>query len=1152
MKRIALHTLSLAIASALTAPLAIAQNRLPIAAWQPSPAEIESATGTNLLALRSGIFDPTRETLQVAGSSLEGIADSRYAVVQLHALSRSAEQSLKQLRMDVVGFIPNAAYVVRLNGQTLDLLAANPSVRFATMLPATWKIDPAFMDGAPVAASVTLTVHGFAGEKANGFAAALRKAVPSADIELAREDARLPLLNARVPGAMLNTALSALARLDGVHWITRYRQPFLVNDDSIGPMQASTATGSPIWDRDIIGTGQIVAISDSGLDRNESWFTRYNNGSGVVNAITDAESPTPPAIGTVHPTRKVYGYFVQPGATAYDNNVACPGGTPTGFHGTHVVGSVAGDRNNTATPTDPQHDANGDDGMAPNAQILFQDIGNDTSGCLSGLGNLPDTIRQAYAAGAYISSNSWGASTNGAYTTNDIEVDATAREVEQLLFVVAAGNDGPGATTIGSPGNAKNALTVGALGHGNSTTIASFSSLGPTVDTRIKPDIVAPGSAIVSASGNTNNTTTEQTGTSKSLSGTSMATPTIAGSLALMRQYFEDGYYPRGAKTAADAYSPNGPMLKALALNRAQVLGTWPSNTFGWGRLALESTLYFNTAIGGGASTDATRTRIFERENDTGLSTGEQHEYTLGAVASGQELRVTLTWFDLEALPAAAVTLINNLDLEVVGPGGTVFKGNQFTSGASTPNPVNADARNSVEQIRITAPTAGSYTLRVKGTAVPGNGAPYSNRQGYALVASGAFGIPDPASNPAPTGLAAASNNSSGVAISFTGSATQGFQLYRADGSCAQANNKAFRLVATGASSPFVDDRTQGGYTYAYKVRGVSSDVEGAASACFEVTSNDTCDLLPSFDSNTVTRDFSNSICSVSLNWQAAVSNCPTAPISDYQIERSTSPLFTAPTSVTIPAATSYVDTTALGGTPYYYRVTALDDVGNASLVSRILNATPVGPQGPSGNLITDDVDTGTFMNMSGTWATSNVRASNGTFSYRNATGGTNYIPDTCADIATQPFVVAPAGQLQFDARWNLENEWDGVVVEISTNGGSTWNTLTPVGGYPGTLAQTGAPPVNACGYSASQAAFTGSSGSVFQAKSIDLTAFAGQSVIVRWRFSSDPGSEEEGFYLDNVRIPAVGPDANDLLKSGFEDNEQIPGTGPAACAPVI
>lgn len=129
---------------------------------------------------------------------------------------------------------------------------------------------------------------------------------------------------------------------------------------------------------------------------------------------------------------------------------------------------------------------------------------------------------------------------------------------------------------------------------------------------------------------------------------------------------------------------------------------------------------------------------------------------------------------------------------------------------------------------------------------------------------------------------------------------------------------------------------------------------------------------------------------------------------------------------------------------------------------------------------------------------------------------------------------------LTYKARYNLELNWDGVVTEISTDGGNSWATLAPTGGFPSTLSQTGTPPVNACGYAATQAAFTGSSANAFNTFSSSLAAFAGQNVRVRWRFTSDPGSEEEGFYLDEVSVtnastPGMCLNNEVLLKDGFE-----------------
>jgi len=108
---------------------------------------------------------------------------------------------------------------------------------------------------------------------------------------------------------------------------------------------------------------------------------------------------------------------------------------------------------------------------------------------------------------------------------------------------------------------------------------------------------------------------------------------------------------------------------------------------------------------------------------------------------------------------------------------------------------------------------------------------------------------------------------------------------------------------------------------------------------------------------------------------------------------------------------------------------------------------------------------------------------------------------------------------LSYQAWFDIEVDWDGVVVEISTDAGASWTDLPPDVGYPGDFSQTGSPPINQCGYVSSHGAFNGSSGGVFVAYSSDLSAFSGSEAIIRWRFSSDPGAEFEGFYLDDVLI---------------------------------
>ncbi len=642
--------------------------------------------------------------------------------------------------------------------------------------------------------------------------------------------------------------------------------------------------------------------------------------------------------------------------------------------------------------------------MAPNAQLLFQDIGADASTSVTVL-DFDGTIEQSYNGGAHVHNNSWGAGTQGQYGGDDVNLDRATHKLEDILVVMSAGNDGPGAGTLGSPGNAKNALTVGALLHGGLTGIASFSSRGPTADGRTKPDIMAPGNNTISARGSTNVNSTPMAPLTATLSGTSMAAPTIAGNVVLARQFFADGFYPRGEATAADALNLSGPLMKAIMLNGTNPLTSWPNNNTGWGRGWLDGNLWFKATMPNGD--DSRRLRLFERTNSTGLETGDVTEYTIANVAAGIEFRVTLTWFDPPAALGAASTLINNLDLEVVDPGSTTYLGNHFSGSVSTPGGT-ADTKNTVEQVRFTAPVAGSYTIRVKGTAVPGDGSAESDRQGYGLAVSGAFGLPDPTPFPAPTGVAVGSNNTAGVAIGFTAAAgAQNFQLYRANGTCASANAGDFRLVGSANASPVVDDRTQGGFSYAYEVRGIQNDVEGDVSGCIDVVSQDDCTLAPDFDGNSLVADAFNTPTSADLSWAAATPSCPTASGVTYTVERGPDPYFGAPQTIASGLTTpSYSDTTVTLGLPYYYQVTATDSIGNAAQPSRILNLTPEGASGPDPATFFDDVDTHTYLSMETPWRITNTEAADGVFSYHNAGDGQNYGDLTCASITMPPLTI--------------------------------------------------------------------------------------------------------------------------------------------------
>ena len=192
--------------------------------------------------------------------------------------------------------------------------------------------------------------------------------------------------------------------------------------------------------------------------------------------------------------------------------------------------------------------------------------------------------------------------------------------------------------------------------------IASFSSYGPTQDGRIKPDVVAPGLLLSAKSGGGGGApgAQPQCATQRS-QGTSMACPVVAGSAALVRQYFADGFYPTGQKNAAHAFKPSGPLIKAALLGGASnMLGNSeaglplepaPSFKQGFGRVNLTRAIPL--------ASSGWRLQVVDLAP---LGPGETHKYCITAL--GGPLAVTLAWYDYPGSPAAGGSmLVNNLDL---------------------------------------------------------------------------------------------------------------------------------------------------------------------------------------------------------------------------------------------------------------------------------------------------------------------------------------------------------------------------------------------------------------------------------------------------------------------------------------------------------
>ncbi len=1034
----------------------------------------------------------------------------------------------KSLWLVPAGQVPDGARVLTNVGRGLRLIrGTGAALALAAPLRPTLKLAPGL--GADLAAPgplapFSITVIATPDRSPSSVAASIRRRLPGVVVSL---DHTVD------PPAIVVTLtdrhaarLEALTRLPGVLWVERRTPPQLLNSASVGPIQANADSGglpptaTPIWDQDLIGSGQVIAIADSGLDRNEAWFTRLNQGLGARTALTNAEMTQPPTPGALSPANKVLGYFVMPGATAYDNNALCGIGG-NAFHGTHVTGTAAGDGGTPSTPLDPNHDQG--DGMAPQAQILFQDLGDDISGCLTGEGGGP-MWAQAQASGAFIHSNSYGSPFSGGYNVQDFAVDDFLWRNEQMLLLFAAGNAGgqPGDQRIFHFGHAKHGLTVGATLNGNNPLVWSESSRGPASDGRIKPDIVAPGVAIRSARGDTNNTGFEPPELTL-FSGTSMATPAVAGAAALVRQYFTDGFYPNGVRSSDDVAIPSGALLKSVLLNGTRSHANTPQLDDGWGRVWLDSNLYF--------AGDGRQLRVFDVPNAAGLSEGQTLTFPL-SVSGGEPLRATLVWYDPAPSFVAPEALVNNLDLSLES-GGQTWLGNQLMGGESVPGG-SADQLNPVEQILLSAPAAGDYELRVTANGLTGNGESASLRQGFALAVSSAqcdTGVVD-----AP-GIAV-STDAAGVQVSIspvTGAA--GYQVYRRPGDCRASGE---RLVGAGTDLTFDDTTAQGGLSYAYRVRGVDGCGEGPVSVCRSVVSQGPCTLSPAPVSEAPVLSVSATFCAAELTWDSAAATCSGTDIR-YAVHRSTDPFF-LPSAATLLAdnltETRYSDFSPAPDVTHYYRVVAEDSLENQAPPSAPAAYAAVAEDDSRPGPYVDGAEQLALALTEFPWQISGEAAASGGQSYASAQPGLNYPDGVCAAITTRPMTLSTGASLSFNARFDLEDDFDGVVTEISVAGGP-WQDLPPTAGYPGSFALTGSPP-NACGYPSTQGAFNGSSGGVFSSWQSDLGAFAGETVRLRWRLSSDSFQTERGFFLDDIEVtgatrPAACVAGELLFASSFE-----------------
>lgn len=409
-------------------------------------------------------------------------------------------------------------------------------------------------------------------------------------------------------------------------------------------------------------------------------------------------------------------------------------------HATHVAGTAAGSGAGSPGGRDLTGVAPGatifSAGYQPPVGILFWENAGDLESDYTAARISHGVDLATNSLGSNTAANGYNCVLEGDYGTTSSLIDGIVRGDNAVvgspyITLWANGNERTGGSftpgrcgsnykTTAPPSCAKNPIHVAAT-NSDGDSMTSFSSWGPCDDGRLKPIVSGPGceSERVNGESYVNSTLPDGTYGAFGWCGTSMATPAVAGVASLAVQAYRQTISNPSAR-------PSNALMKAWLIHTARDLGNdGPDYIYGYGEVDAVSVIDLVQSPSS-YTTDS-------------VSQGGTDTYTYQVPSAATELKVTLAWDDAAAAPFAANAVVNNLNLEVVSPGGSTHypfsldPGNpHLPATAGGPNP-----RDNQEQVIVSDPAAGTWTIRVRGASVP------QAPQNYALVYSDHVGLPD-------------------------------------------------------------------------------------------------------------------------------------------------------------------------------------------------------------------------------------------------------------------------------------------------------------------------------------------------------------------------------------------------------------------------
>ena len=1045
------------------------------------------------LRLGEQSFDPLRDEVELQGGwdTMRGDGPDLYLVQFVGPPRDSWLESLGRAGLEPVQYISPFTYVVWGQAEAVERTASASKVRWTGPFVPAYRVQPQWrsLDSSAVLVDILL--------------------YRGADLEAAVS--QLEALGGKGHGrgrtilndvfeitsfALPGTALQDAAQVPGVYSIQL--------EPSDGGLRGEL--GNQVSVNNVDGTnlaypGYLTWLGGVGL-----------NGAGVTIANVDAgvQDDHPDLVNRLVPCT---------GQTC--------GGTASDTHGTHTAGIMAAD--GSSGMVDGAGFLRGL-GMAPAASLVEQVY----SPWYLQAGGMLLLMTESLDNGASISGNSWGpSSTPQGYDNDTMQVDIGVRDADPstagnqpLSYVLSLMNGYGGEQTQGSPDEAKNIMTVGSAKlqassgsqNLNINDLSANTAHGPALDGRTIPHMVAPGCYVDS---------TIPTSAHGMLCGTSMAAPQASGAVALFVQRY------RGLSGGSD---PSPALIKAAFLPVAhdlvghldadgKPLGHPFDSKQGWGRMDAAAVV------------DPQMPVVYFDQPVVLDDTGEEWAQSLEVVDPSRPLRLMLVWTDAPGHGLGGTTPAWNNDLDLlVEADGSTYHGNDFGPDGWSQAGGSADPMNNTEGVFLDPGAVGSFTVRVVASNINSDGVPNlgdTTDQDFALVCYNCLRVPDYTLAVQPSSLQMCVPDVVTLTIQVGQLLTYAHDVTLETVGLPPAVTAHISPTSVGPpGEASLSLRTGGGasegdYTLVISGTAEASKVHTAAVDLSISTELPPSPTLLSPPDGATDQAYEHP----AFTWE----HLPQA--GSYSLQLAQTPVFGTPVmEVTGLLTSTYTHDSPLEpASCYFWRARGENGCGSGEWAAPFHFATLA-----SQVLFSDDMESGSIQWTHDAaqgldqWQLATTRSLSPSHAWYAPDAGV--VTDTYL-WNTVPLTVENGSTLTFWHQHYFEGSFDGSVLELSIDGGETWQDLGPhitANGYNGIINSGYGNPLE------DRSAWVGDLPTWTRVQ-VDLSNFAGHSVLLRWRIGCDIGIGDEGWHIDDVQISAPLPPSSPPTLSAVLPNAGSP-----------